>query len=228
MMTQTVAKRSPQKLPKTTFADAATDQLRKLIISGDIPDGTPLRQDTLAEELGVSRIPIREALARLESEGLAASEPHKGYYVTALSKQEIQELFDLRLLLEPELIGLAIPNMREEDFRLAEEILSHYAIGLDNADIWSWGDLNTRYHMALYAPSGRKRTIEIVRSLLSNTDRYTRLVLTLDEGPEHAKEDHAGLLDLCRKGLVNQAMAATRDHILRASNNMLSILKSGT
>ena len=213
-----------QKPPRVTVADATTDQLRRLIISGALADGTPLRQDALAEELGVSRIPVREALSRLEAEGLAASFPHRGYVVTALSRDEIVELFDLRSLLEPELVRAAIPNMTTADLDHAVAVLATYNAGLDGTEVHSWGEQNTLYHMAVYRPSGRRRTLEIVRGLLVNTDRYTRLVLTLGTGVEQAKEDHEGLLDLCRKRSINQAVALTRDHIQRARADLLELL----
>ena len=212
------------KLPRVTVADSATDQLRRLIISGELPDGAPLRQDALAAELGVSRIPVREALARLEGEGLAASFPHKGYVVTALSREEMVELFEIRALLEPELLRISIPNMSGADLDEAKIILDSYNKGIDNEDILSWGEHNTRYHMALYLPSKRQRTLDIVRGLLTNTERYTRLVLALGTGVDQAKDDHGGLLELCRKRAVNQAVALTRDHIERARDDLLEIL----
>jgi len=224
-VTSVQPKPADRKLVTVTVADAATRELRHRIISGELADGIPLRQDALAAELGVSRIPIREALSRLESEGLVASFPHRGYVVTALSSSEIRELFELRSLLEPELIKVAIPKMTEDDLENAETILAKYAVGLDAADIRHWGELNVRYHMALYEPSGRRKTLEIVRGLLVNTDRYTRLVLTLDDGPGDAKDDHSGLLEYCRKGAINQAVALTRDHIQRASANLLAMLE---
>jgi DNA-binding GntR family transcriptional regulator len=213
-----------RKQARATVADVTTDQLRRLIISGELADGAPLRQDALAEELGVSRIPIREALSRLEGEGLAASSPHKGYVVTALSRDEISELFELRALLEPELIRAAIPKMTTADLEQAETVLASYNVDIDNADVPSWGEHNTRFHMALYSPSQRRKTIEIVRGLLVNTDRYTRLVLTLGTGVEQAKEDHGGLLELCRKKAVNQAAALAHDHIQRAHADLLELL----
>lgn len=212
------------KLLRITVVDATTEQLRRMIISGELADGAPLRQDALAEAFGVSRIPIREALARLEGEGLAASFPHRGYVVTALSREEIVELFELRALLEPELLRVAIPRMARADLDRAAAVLASYNAGIDNADIQSWGEHNTRFHMALYAPSGRRRTLEIVRNLLVNTDRYTRLVLTLGTGVDQAKEDHGGLLDLCSRGLVNQAVALIRDHVERAREDLLELL----
>ena len=217
-------KKPRRKFVKETVADAVTRELRQRIMTGEYADGAPLRQDALAEELDVSRNPIREALNRLESEGLVASKAYCGYVVTALSRDEICELFDLRGQLEPELIRHAIPNMNESNFEKAEAILANYAVGLDTADVRHWGELNVSYHMALYEPSGRRRSLEIVRGLLVNTDRYTRLVLTLDEGPDDAKDDHSGLLDYCRRRNISQAMALTSDHIQRARANLLAML----
>lgn len=217
-------KKANRKFVKETVADAVTRELRHRIMAGEYSDGEPLRQDALAEELDVSRNPVREALNRLESEGLVASKAYCGYVVTALSREEICELFDLRAQLEPDLIKHAIPNMIASDFERAESILGNYAVGLDTADIRHWGELNVSYHMALYEPSRRRRSLEIVRGLLVNTDRYTRLVLTLDEGPNDAKDDHSGLLDYCRKRNVRQAMALTVDHIQRARANLLAML----
>lgn len=220
------AGRPIRKAARVTLAEATTEQIRRMIIAGELQDGAPLRQDALAEQLGVSRIPIREALSRLEQEGLAASFPHRGYVVTALSREEIEELFDLRAILEPELLGAAIPLMSDADLSAATAELAAYNADIDNADIASWGEHNLRFHMALYAPSARRRTLEIVRGLLINTDRYTRLVLTLGAGVQQAKEDHGGLLELCRARAVDQAVALSRDHIERARLDLLDLLEN--
>jgi DNA-binding GntR family transcriptional regulator len=224
MMDSTGYKGASVAVSRVKVADAVTDRLRYLILSGGIADGSPLRQDSLAEQMGTSRIPVREALSRLESEGLVASYPHRGYVVTGLSREEIGELFDLRGMLEPELIRHAIPRLTEDDIANANNILTAYDAALDTDDVNSWGELNRRFHLALYAPSGRTKTLEIVRGLLVNADRYTRLVLTVGEGVSKAQEDHNGILELCRKGLVNQAVALTRDHIQRTWVDLLQML----
>jgi len=211
-------------ITRVTVTDSVTDKIRQMILSGEIADGSPLRQDALADQMGTSRIPVREALSRLESEGLVASFPHRGYVVTGLSRDDIEELFDLRSLLEPELIRHAIPRMSEENLAEATTILEEYDAALVTDDVDTWGDLNRRFHMALYAPSGRAKTLDIVRGLLVNADRYTRLVLTNGYGIQKAQEDHGGLLDLCRRGLVNQAVALTRDHIERTGVDLLEML----
>ncbi|MEG3182173.1 GntR family transcriptional regulator [Sphingomonas sp. LT1P40] len=211
-------------VPRIKIADAVTDRIRYLILSGEIEDGAPLRQDALAEQMGTSRIPVREALSRLESEGLVASYPHRGYVVTGLSRDEIEELFDLRLMLEPELIRYAIPHLKPEDIADADMILREYNAALANADVNSWGDLNRRFHNALYTPSGRTKTLDIVRGLLVNSDRYTRMILTFGDGVTMAEEDHSGLFNLWSKGQVNQAVALTRDHIQRTRDDLTKML----
>jgi len=94
-----------------------------MIIRGEIQEGEQLRQDALADEFQVSRIPIREALRQIEAEGLVQIVAHHGAIVSSLSADEIGELFDIRALLESDVLQLSIPNLKEEDFQKAEEIL---------------------------------------------------------------------------------------------------------
>lgn len=224
MAIKMLAKQPTDAISRIKVADAVADRVRHLILSGAIPDGKPLRQDALAEQMGTSRIPVREALSRLESEGLVANYPHRGYVVTGLSREEIVELFDLRAMLEPELIRFAIPRLTDGDKLFAKSILEEYDRALATGDVNQWGDLNRRFHIALYAPSGRARTLEIVKGLLVNADRYTRLVLTIGDGVNKAQEDHDGLLELCCNGAINQAVALTRDHIERTGSELLRML----
>ncbi len=102
------------------------DGVREAIFSGLLPEGTQLRQDQLAEQYGTSRIPVREALRQLESEGLVRIEPNKGAVVTSLSVGDVLEMLDIRIALECHALRLAVPNMVEEDFAYAESILETY------------------------------------------------------------------------------------------------------
>lgn len=224
MVEQSVLNIASGAVARIKIADAVADRIRHLILSGGMADGQPLRQDALAEQMGTSRIPVREALSRLESEGLVANFPHRGYIVTGLSPGDIEELFDLRCMLEPELIRFAIPRFTEASLNNARSILREYDDALVTGDVNSWGDLNRRFHLALYAPSGRTKTLDIVKGLLVNADRYTRLVLTIGDGINKAQEDHNGLFELCRDGAVNQAVALTRDHIQRTGSELLRML----
>lgn len=102
--------------------------------------------------------------------------------------------------------------------------MSEFDESLGNQDVHRWGELNRRFHLALYVASGRAKTLEIVRSLLVNADRYTRLVLSVEKSFTDARDDHHGLFELCRKRLVNQAVALMRDHIDRTAVELRTML----
>ncbi len=213
-----------RKLQRQTVVESATDELRRRILSGEFREGEALRQDALAEEFGISRIPVREAFRQLAAEGLVTIHAHRGAVVSSLSPEEIAELFDLRALLEPDLIRRAVPRIGPADIAEAERILVGYAAAIDRADLNAWGELNTEYHLALYRPAGRVQTLAMVRTLLANTDRYTRLQLAVADGTERAKAEHAELLDICRRGAAEEAARFTRRHVLEVKRDLLRLI----
>lgn len=205
--------------------EAAADELRRRILAGEFPEGHALRQDALADELGISRIPVREAFRQLAAEGLVTIHPHRGAVVSALSPDDIAELFDLRALLEPDLVRRAVPRQTEADRAEAERILAEYARAIERGDVNAWGELNTEYHLALYRPAGRPQSLAIARMLLANTDRYTRLQLALAGGTERAQIEHAELLRLCRAGAAEDAARLARRHVLDVKRDLLRLLR---
>src|SRR3954467_6624572 len=102
-------------IQRQTLTGMTTDAIRERILRGRFPEGRPLRQDKIGIELGVSRIPVREALRQLEAEGLVTFNPHRGAVVSVLSLKEIRELFELRAEIEGDLLRRAIPRMTPED-----------------------------------------------------------------------------------------------------------------
>src|SRR3954453_8371035 len=113
-------------IQRQTIASMTVEALRERILRGDYPEGEPLRQDALAEELGVSRIPVREALRQLEAEGLVTFSPHRGAVVSTLSLDEIEELFQLRADIECDLLQRAIPKMTAEQLDRATDVLDEF------------------------------------------------------------------------------------------------------
>src|SRR5216110_2266218 len=109
-------------IPRQSLTSAVADKLREEIIRGTIPEGAELRQDAIASQFHVSRIPVREALRQLDAEGLIAIVPNRGAIVPALSPEDIEELFSIRALLEPELLKLSIPHLNENDFSEAAAV----------------------------------------------------------------------------------------------------------
>ncbi|MEM9775690.1 MAG: GntR family transcriptional regulator, partial [Chloroflexota bacterium] len=150
--------------PKST-ADIIADTLRNAILQGELKIGQPLKQDHIAAELAVSKIPVREALAQLRKEGLVEIRPNRGAIVSSLSFEEIEEIFAMRLALETVALKKAIPNMTAADISSAERIL----LSLDHtSNIKDWITLNWEFHRALYQPSRMFRILETVTSLNAN------------------------------------------------------------
>jgi DNA-binding GntR family transcriptional regulator len=197
--------------------------LRERIFAGVYPAGAALRQDALAADLGVSRIPVREALVQLEAEGLVRIAPHKGASVVALDPDEVLELYALRALVEPELMALSTPLLREEDFAALDGLLD--AFDARAGDPLAWGELNTALHLALYARAPRPRTLALASGWLRECDRTTRLQLGLGAaGLERARREHRALVDLARAGDAAGAARLTRDHILTVRDEVACIL----
>ncbi|MCL2915601.1 GntR family transcriptional regulator [Shewanella corallii] len=208
-----------------TRTQVVVEVLREKILSGEIAAGEPLRQSALAEELNVSRIPVREALLQLEAEGLVKFEAHKGATATELSIEQVTELFELRAMIETELLAKAIPNMQDEDFAQAEQTLSKMEQAFRSEDaIGSWALLNTEFHTSLYLAAKRPHTLEVVQGLNTNCDRYIRMQLLLTGGVPQAEQDHKDLLRYCRARDTENAVALLEKHILRAADDIRKLV----
>jgi DNA-binding GntR family transcriptional regulator len=203
-------KRSKHLPLRQTAAIMVANELRRRIMTGALAGGAQLRQENLARELGVSRIPVREALKQLEAEGFVTLIAHKGAVVSVLSIEEISELFDLRSQLESWLLGLSIPRMEESALCQAEQAL-HAMIA--TTAIENWGALNWAFHRALYEASARKETLKILQLIHSRIDRYVRMQISLTTGQEKAHHEHRLILDYCRARDTARALRVLHQHI---------------
>lgn len=208
-----------------TRTQLVVEVLREQILSGDIKGGEPLRQSAIAEQLNVSRIPVREALVQLEAEGLVKFEPHKGATATVLSVEQVTELFELRAMIESDLLAKAIPNLQDEDLKEAETVLTALEMAFKRRDsVASWSELNTQFHTCLYKAANRTHTLEVVHGLNTNCDRYIRLQLLLTGGIPTAEKEHRELLELCKKKDIKNATHLLREHILHAAETIKKLV----
>ncbi|NIX78398.1 GntR family transcriptional regulator [Microvirga terricola] len=219
---------SPAKktLRHRTISGAVAEALRQRILNGEFAAGFQLRQDALADEFGVSRIPVREALMQLEAEGLVKIHPHRGAIVSELSLGEIDELFELRTLLEPRLLKASAPRLTESDYVRLNGILEEYGSELRAKHVGRWGELNTELHMLLYRHAERPKSIAIVANLLQECDRHTRLQLSLTGGMERAEEEHAEIVKLCAEGQVDAACSLLKHHIEHVGKSLREFLRT--
>lgn len=205
-----------QSLPEMIASD-----LRERILSGELAEGEAIRQELLAEEYEVSRMPVREALKRLNAEGLVLWENNRGGSVVKHSLPEIGEIFDLRMMIELDLFRRSIPLMGAADFDACERLLAEME---SSEDVSQWGRLNYRFHMALYAAADRRMSNEFLERLSLHSDRYVRIHLSVMQQREAAKEEHRQLLSFARSGDVEAGTALLQKHIQRTKTELLELI----
>ena len=198
--------------PVTLSAQTVTDQLRALILDGSLGIGVQLKQEALARKFGVSRIPIREALKRLEAEGLVAHTAQQGSVVASRSIDDLLETLDIRIGLESRALVLAIPHMTPAILRKAETILARY----DASDMpGEWSELNLAFHLCLYKPCGRQRLLSMIESLVRSVDIHLRAHQSAAIGRKSPQKDHRALLEACRAGNAERARKLLERHIVQ-------------
>tara|TARA_R110001599_G_scaffold8651_3_gene41939 strand:+ start:22730 stop:23380 length:651 start_codon:yes stop_codon:yes gene_type:complete len=209
-------------LVRKTLATSVADTIREKIITNEIRGGDALRQDALANQLNVSRIPVREALLQLEAEGLVTFVPHRGAVASTISLEEAAELFTLRALLECDVLSTAIGKATPEDYKKSEQILAEFDTLLEpGADISKLGSLNWAFHQSLYEPSGLTRTLAIIGGLHTHCDRYLRLQIQLTSDQKRAEAEHHELLELCKTGQKAAARKLLRAHIRTTGDELV-------
>jgi len=207
-----------------TLAGAITAELRQQILNNTHPGGTQLRQDMLANAFGVSRIPIREALIQLDAEGLVQLVPHKGAVVTQLSKAEVNDVFDLRAILEVRMFRASIPQLGAADFAQLAAVHARFAAAIAEQNLQQWGTLNKELHQALYAKADLPQTAAMVTSLLQKSDRYTRVQLSSKNATRRAEQEHGDLIKLAKEKRVDAACDLLAQHIETVRVDLLELL----
>lgn len=194
-----------------SLSDQTYEIVRRRILVGAMQPGTAVRQDVIAAELGVSKIPLREALGRLEQDGLLKSFPNRGYVVRDLSTDEASEVFALRLKLEPGAVADACRRATPEDHAAAEEALAALEAELAKPD----GDhvsFNRAFHLAMIRPGGHI-TFQLMERLQILAERYVRVHLEPNGRDERASREHREILDAWIRGDAETVEALTANHI---------------
>jgi DNA-binding GntR family transcriptional regulator len=201
-----------QLVPRTTLAASVVDKIRERILSDAIPAGTVLKQEVIAGEMGVSRIPVREALRQLAAEGLVTLLPHHRACVSELSPEDLRDLLDLRLWIEPNLVRLAIEQCIDAQIRNIGAILDEFH-SIPDSNVSALASLNCRFHVALCEPSGRKRAVATIEMLLKNSSRYRTQIVSAG-GRDNAFRDHQELVQMYWKRDSIGGASLARQHIL--------------
>ncbi len=190
-------------------------ELRKAILNGVFVPGQMLRQEEVAARLGVSRSPLREALPRLEAEGMVVLQPRRGYAVATLDPEEISEAFDLRRLLETELARRSIRRRVEADIARVYAIISEMAslaAQSDEADRAHWFELNLSFHDALLAPAKCPHHMRALENLRGVIESYIRTEVRLTGDLHQAQQEHLQMAQAFVTGDESTFVDLTREH----------------
>lgn len=204
--------------PPTT-QEFVLDELRKSIVSGDLVPGQPIRQDAIAQRLGVSRVPLREALKTLEAEGQVVYQPHRGYSVAELSLSDLLEVYRMRELLESEAATVATGRFDDADLaRIGDARLDVERAAADG-DLVAMIAANRRFHFALLEPAGMPRLLRVVRTLWDATDAYRAVYYNSGENRERVRHEHNEIVTAAtdrRAEELVRLLNAHRNHAVEA------------
>jgi DNA-binding GntR family transcriptional regulator len=208
-----------------TTADSVAAALRDALHRGRWGAGAPLRQEDLAAEFGVSRIPVREALNKLQAEGLVVVQPNRGAFVASLTVADVHEVFDLRVLLECDALRHAIPQHTPRTLRQLHALQAE----LDaEHDPTLWLATDAAFHEVLYAPSGRTKTLEMIAVLRASVTRLYRSHLSPDTRRKGWRDEHHGLLKAVAARNVERAVAALTRHLRETESVAVAAVTDAT
>jgi DNA-binding GntR family transcriptional regulator len=192
-------------------SEVIAKHLRDAIISGHFAEDEPIRQDDIAKVFNVSKIPVREALKRLEAEGLVQFQRNKGAVVTRISEPELAQIFEVRVLLEVQAIRLAVPKMTQDHINRALAICDEF---MTDDNVGRWAELNWAFHTCLYEAAERPFLLNLIRSIHDKVERYLRLQMSFAEGKLRADQEHREILQACADRDVDKAAELIDHHII--------------
>jgi DNA-binding GntR family transcriptional regulator len=201
------------------------ENLKQAIIRGDVPPGDRLVESQIAEVLDISRTPVREAMHKLEREGLLKKLPKGGFAVVNFTREDIEETFGIRSALESYAARLAALNHQEEELKPLEEKIKEFQIYLARGEMEELPRINTEFHSLFYALSKSPKLIKLINDLRDQIFRYRKILLKMDNMANTSNEDHRKILTAIRQRDVPRAERVVREHILRGQRIVLKALE---
>lgn len=195
-----------------TSQGAVLAEISRMILAHDIGPGAPIRQEEIASKLGVSRIPVREALMVLEARGQIDYIPHFGFSVPKLSADDIVELYMIREKLEELALTRTLEVATEEDIEALQEALRAADEALDSGDLVEMTRANRDFHFAMFEPSRMPRLIRILANTWDVMGAYRPTSFMNQEGRELVGKEHHEIFEAIRARDVDRAITSLKNH----------------
>ena len=202
------------------------ENLKSAIIRGDMPPGNRLVESRLAEALGISRTPVREAIHKLEREGLIQKLPRGGFSVSNLTHEEIEETFGIRSVLESYAARLAAIKHQRQELEPLEEKIEEFQYHLNRGEMEALLKINTEFHGLLYAMSRSPKLIKMINDLQDQIYRFRRIILKIETMAKTSNDDHRQMLSAMKKRDADRVETLVKQHILRGQKIVLKELEN--
>jgi DNA-binding GntR family transcriptional regulator len=203
--------------PKTAH-EAVLQEIRQRMLDGRLGPGEAIRPDAVGAELGVSAVPVREALRILEGEGHVQNRPHRGYVVTDLDFNDLNEIYQIRGLLEDEAVRQAIPKLRSDDIAELRAIVAEmHEVG---DDVTRLAAVNRRFHFTLFEAAEMRHLLRILRTLWDSSDRYRARYLMAPEHRDMVHEQHGRIMDAIAEGDIDKVIKEKALHRAHAIDTL--------
>lgn len=205
--------------------DVVVESIRQAIISGQFPPGMRLMELQLAEEMGVSRTPVREAIRKMELEGLVVMIPRRGAYVADISIKDINEVYEVRTALDVLSAGLAAERIDKSEIQEMRELLAEEAALVEARDYPKIIDNDTAFHDVIYRTSGNTRCMNIISNLREQITAIRGRSMPYPGRVEIMLKEHRAIFDAIAAGKVEKAQEAVRTHMENAEQTLLKVIK---
>ncbi len=217
----------PAAFENLTLWQRVYQHLREAILTDQLPPGTELSEVALAQELGVSRGPIREAMGRLAAEGLVTVRPRRGSVVRSLTTDELIDAYQVREALEAMAVRLAVPRLTRADIARLEGLVEEMSALVAAQDITGFFRANSEFHEYFCRHSGNQKLVSVYQTLMGEMGRLQPQSLLLRGDPKQSVVEHRAILMAVKRGDVAAAVEAAAEHVRVPAENLRRKLATG-
>jgi len=214
-------------IKKEYLGSRVFEQIKGMILRGEIPPGRRIIESEIALSMGISRTPVREGVHKLEAEGFLTPLPKGGYAVRGLTISDIEDTFDIRSILESFAGYLAAIRHTENEVNVLESKIDEFQRQLDTGNLTRLAEVNTEFHEALYGLSRSPRLIKIIHGLKDEIYFLRKIILKSEEMARLSNRDHREVIEAIKQREAEKVEKQLREHILRGKEYVLHEIQQG-